>query len=93
VKSFLKTEVLRQGNVSRAQFSGFCAAVSSSQDEKSGGAIQLVGVLSIRDALHFGVVTPNGMFYRGSSILPANCDEIRWRNTEFEDVKADGLLK
>lgn len=93
VKSFVEKEIMKLGNVSRAQFSAFCAAVSSSQDEWSGGAIQLVGCLSIKDALHFGVVTPNGTFYKGSSVLPSNHADIRWRNTEFENVDVYGNLK
>jgi hypothetical protein len=90
VKSFVKNETTQLGDVSRAQFSAFCAAVASNQDDWSGGPIQLVGILSIKDALHFGVITPNGTFYRGSTQLPSNHSMLRWRNSEFEDVDAQG---
>lgn len=93
VKKFIDKETAKQGNVSRAQFSAFCASVLNGGDEWSGGPIQLVGMLSIKDALHFGVVTPNGTFYRGSSVLPPNPAEIRWRNTEFHNVDFGGNPK
>jgi hypothetical protein len=93
VNSFLKKETKQLGDVSRAQFSAFCASVASNQDNFSGGPIQLVGVLSIKDALHFGVVTPMGNFYRGSRQLLGDHSSIRWRNTEFDDVTVHGELK
>ena len=93
VNSFLKKETKQLGDVSRAQFSAFCSSVASKQDEFSGGPIQLVGVLSIKDALHFGVVTPEGNFYRGSNQSPVDHSLIRWRNTEFDDITVDGKLK
>ena len=93
VTSFVERETKKLGNVSRAQFSAFCAAVRSGQDKWSGGPIQLVGVLSIKDSLHFGVVTPHGTFYKGSTVIPVDHASIRWRNTEFEDVDVYGRLK
>lgn len=93
VKSFVEKETKKLGNVSKAQFSGFCTSVYSGQDKWSGGPIQLVGVLSIKDSLHFGVVTPYGTFYRGSTAIPLNHASIRWRNTEFEDVDVYGRPK
>lgn len=93
VESFVKKETKKLGNVSKAQFSAFCEAVYSKQDKWSGGPIQLVGVLSIKDSLHFGVVTPYGTFYKASAVIPVNHATIRWRNTEFQDVDVYGSLK
>jgi len=93
VKSYLTKETKSSGDVSRAHFSAFCASVASEEDEFSGGPIQLVGVLSIRDALHFGVITPVGNFYRGSSELPVEDTSIRWRNSQFDDVTQHGVLR
>jgi hypothetical protein len=90
VKSFVEKATLKLGDVSRAHFSAFCSAVESGQDEWSGGPIQLVGVHSIKDSLHYGVFGPNGRYYRGSTHLPANHAEIRWRNWQLEKVDSLG---
>jgi len=90
VKSFLEKETAKLGEVSRAHFSAFCNAVDSGQDKCTGGPIQLAGVHSIKDSLHYGVVTPNGTYYRGSTQLPANVSGIRWRNREFAKVDSLG---
>ena len=92
VKSFVSKEAARLGDVSRAQFSAFCSAVESGQDEWSGGAIQLVGVHSIKDSLHYGVFVRNGRYYRGSAQLPANHAEVRWRNWQLDKVDSLGTV-
>jgi len=93
VKSSVEKETKLSGDVSRAQFSAFCTAVqgkTANKDEWSGGPIQLVGVLSINDSVHMGVVTPDGTYFRGSAQLPPNPLDFYWRNTQFENVDAQG---
>lgn len=93
VKSSVEKETLSHGYVSRAQFSSFCKAVqreTETIDAYSGGPIQLVGILSVNNSLHMGVVTANGTFYRGSTRLPVNPSDFYWRNTQFENVDVFG---
>ncbi|MBG7622102.1 hypothetical protein I5R65_21730 [Herbaspirillum sp. AP02] len=93
VLSSVEATVKKSGTVSSSQFSAFCDAVqgrTATQDKYSGGPIQLVGLLNINDAIHMGVVTPIGTYFRGSTSPPSNPKEFYWRNTTFENVDIDG---
>jgi hypothetical protein len=96
VESSVNEQITLVGNVSRVQFSAFCAAVqekTANKDDWSGGPIQLVGILSIGNSLHMGVVTPDGTYFRGSTNLPSNAKSFYWRNTQFENVDEKGRLR
>lgn len=93
VETTITTETKLLGNVSRVQFSAFCAAVQGNAvkpDKFSGGPIQLVGILSICNAVHMGVVTPSGTYFRGGTKLPPFPENIYWRNTQFKNVDVKG---
>lgn len=93
VKSSVEATVCSSGDVSASQFSAFCDAVqgrTATQDKYSGGPIQLVGLLNIKDSIHMGVVTPIGTYFRGSTSLPSKPEEFYWRNTKFENVDVQG---
>lgn len=93
VKRSVDKDAVLHGNVSRGQFSSFCKAVqrkTETIDQYSGGPIQLVGILSIKNSAHMGVVTPNGTYFRGCTQLPKTPADFYWRNTEFENVDIYG---
>lgn len=90
VRSFVEKEIEKLGDVSRAHFSGFCESVERGDDKYSGGPIQLIGVHSIKNSLHYGVITRKARYFRGSPHLPANHANIRWRNWNFVNVDSHG---
>jgi hypothetical protein len=74
-----------QHGTSRSVFSAFCDSLYSGEDERSGGAPQLVGIYRVGPAKTFGVVYKSGRFVLG---LPAdtmgNLSNVEWRNSLFE---------
>jgi hypothetical protein len=61
-------EAARTGNFSRAFFAGFCESIVAKKDPCSGGPIQLVGIGDKGVAMHFGVVTSKGAFFRAAAV-------------------------
>ena len=80
-----------QKNTSRVVFSAFCDALGTKSDLRSGGSPQLVGVYWDRNAITFGVHTPeHGATFQGSPHLGYESGNVQWRNHLFERVNPNG---
>jgi hypothetical protein len=72
------------GRTSRAVFSGFCDAVHSGEDTRTGGAPQLVGLFRAGPANTFGVSWNGQPFVYGLSVGSSEMPGTEWRNRLFE---------
>lgn len=84
-----RTESL--GSVSRAYFAGFVVALKQGQDKRSGGPPQLVGLGSVGNGRHYGLVTTAGKFFRGRQLTIGDVPSgTQWRDEDFEPVDESG---
>ena len=75
----------RQSGTSRSVFSAFCDALQSGEDQRSGGAPQLVGVYRKRAAESFGVIYKGKHYLLGLPVDESEkLDAVEWRNSLFE---------
>ena len=73
------------GRTSRIAFSAFCDALGSGEDDRSGGAPQLVGLYRERAAESLGIVYQNERFLFGlPTEASGNLNAVEWRNCLFE---------
>lgn len=74
-------------HTSRSVFKAFCEAISSGQDEFSGGPPQLASIFRIGSGRPHGVIWNGQRFFEGlPSISQAPKEGIPWRNNSFEIV-------
>lgn len=82
-----------QGRTSRAVFSSFCDALSSTTDPLSGGTAQLVGLYRIEAGRPIGVVQNGRPHLFGLPMDPAAIDPsaaVEWRSPLFERCDSMG---
>lgn len=80
------------GRTSRAVFSGFCDAVRSQEDAKTGGAPQLVGLYRTGPANTFGVWWRAQPFIYGLPLGSSAMPRTMWRNDLFEICDKSGVI-
>ena len=79
-----------QKRTSRSVFSAFCDALYSGEDNRSGGAPQLVGLYRQGPAKSFGVIYQGQRYFLGLPVDESlDLQSIEWRNALFE--RCDGL--
>lgn len=77
----------RSADTSRAVFSAFCEAITSSDDRNSGGAAQLAGLYRIGGGRLFGTVHAGRRNFTGATLIGSEKpDGVEWRNNLFERV-------
>lgn len=76
-----------QGNTSRAVFSGFCDALQSGEDPRTGGPPQLVALYRRGPGINVGVVSNAIGYILGRPVNPevaAAQPNLKWTNSLFE---------
>ncbi len=73
------------GRTSRSVFSGFCDALRSGRDPRTGGPPQLAGIFRTKPAQEFGIIWDGELSLGGMVPAPeTDLDSIEWRNDLFE---------
>ncbi len=83
-----------QGRTARGVFSSFCEAISSGEDQRTGGPPQLAGLYPSGLGRLFGLVI-NGQRYLAGAPVPddADVDRFEWRNDLFERMNPRTLKR
>jgi hypothetical protein len=95
VKRWMNQDV--SGRTSRSVFSGFCDALRSGSDPKSGGVPQLAGIFRGEPAQEIGIVWSERLYRAGREVTGDVDPVLRWRNDLFElcdpRIKGTWLIK
>lgn len=82
-----------EGGTSRAIYSAFCDAINASEDSRTGGAPQVVGLIRVGAARVFGTVLRGVPHVLGIPIVDGagfDTSKVRWWNAAFEVCDASG---
>lgn len=92
LQNYKKYQNSSDKRTSRAIYHCFCHTIDNIQDDRCGGAPQLVGLYRIYNGLDFGIIYNGKRYLSGVQIDNlANFEHIEWRNELFE--RFDGTKK